>query len=167
MLKCADGWRHMSPALNFKYCSKLVIGRLSCWKYPDRLARILWWRKGGCRQTPVWSPANASFWPNAVSILAHRQRRWTNIETTLGRVFVFAGRAVRILIHACRLFLVGTGSTVLCVTCILLCMLLIITSSRTVSIIAEKKSKWAIHCFLHRKTYLLHVVGAITSKVSL
>ena len=36
-------------------------------------------------------PANASIWPNAVSILAHRQRRWTNIETTLGRVFVFAG----------------------------------------------------------------------------
>ena len=36
-------------------------------------------------------PANASIWPNAVSILAHRQRRWANIETTLGRVFVFAG----------------------------------------------------------------------------
>ena len=61
-------------------------------------------------------PANASIWPNAVSILAHRQRRWTNIETTWGRVFVFAGRAVRILIHGCRLCLVGTGSTVLCVS---------------------------------------------------
>ena len=29
---------------------------------------------------------------------------------------MFAGRAVRILIHACRLCLVGTGSTVLCVS---------------------------------------------------
>ena len=48
-------------------------------------------------------------------MLAHRQWRWTNIETTLGQIFVFAGRAVRILIHACRLCLVGTGSTVLCV----------------------------------------------------
>ena len=105
MLKCADGWRHMSPALNLKYCSKL--------------ARILWWGRGGCRQTPVWSPANARILPNAVSILAHRQRRWTNIETTLGQVFVFAGRAVRILIHACRLCLVGTGCTVLCVTTLL------------------------------------------------
>ena len=78
--------------------------------------------RGECRQTPVWSPANASIWPNAVSILAHRQRRWTTIETTLGRVFVFAGRAVRILIHAYRLCLVGTGSTVLCVGRVIQCM---------------------------------------------
>ena len=42
MLEFADGWRHMSPTLNFKYCSKRVIGRLSCLKYPERLARILW-----------------------------------------------------------------------------------------------------------------------------
>ena len=38
-----------------------------------------------------------------------------NIETTVGQVLVFAGRAVRILIHACRLCLVGTGCTMLCV----------------------------------------------------
>ena len=71
--------------------------------------------RGGRRQTPVWSPANARIRPNVVPILAHRQRRWTNIETTLGQVFMFAGRAVRILIHACRLCLAGTDNTVLCV----------------------------------------------------
>ena len=75
------------------------------------------WR-GGCRQTPVWSTANTRIWPNAVSILAHRQRRWANIETTLGQVLVFPERAVCIWIHGCRLCLVGTGCTVLCVaTC--------------------------------------------------
>ena len=36
-------------------------------------------------------PANTSTWPNAVSMLAHRLRRWPNIETTLGQVLVFAG----------------------------------------------------------------------------
>ena len=54
--------------------------------------------------------------PNAVSLLAHCQLRWTNIETTSGQVFMFARRAVRIMIHAYRLCLVGTGCTVLCVT---------------------------------------------------
>ena len=44
------------------------------------------------------------------------QRPWTNIETTLGQVLVFPERAVCVLIHACRLCLVGTGCTVLCVT---------------------------------------------------
>ena len=44
-----------------------------------------------------------------------RQRRWTNIEATSGQVLVFAGRTVGIWIHACRLCLVGTGYTELCV----------------------------------------------------
>ena len=104
--KFADGWRHISPTLNFKYCSKLVIGRCLA------KSTMIGWRKyygggGGCRQTPVWSPANTRFWPNVVSILAHGQPRWTNIETTSGQVLVFAGRTVGIWIHACRLCLVG------------------------------------------------------------
>ena len=71
--------------------------------------------RGGCRQTPVWSPANTRIWPDAVSILAHRQRPWANIETTLGQVLLFPERPVCIWIHACRLCLVGTDCTVLCV----------------------------------------------------
>ena len=57
----------------------------------------------GAQQTRAFDPMLFQYWPTA------------NIETTLGRVFVFAWRAVRILIHACRLCLVGTGCTVLCV----------------------------------------------------
>ena len=60
----------------------------------------------GAQQTRGLDPMLLHYWP-------HRQRRWTNIETTSGQVFAFAGRAVRILIHACSL--VGTGCTVLCV----------------------------------------------------
>ena len=40
--------------------------------------------RGWCRQTPVWSQASTRNWANTVSIFAHCQRRWTNIETTLG-----------------------------------------------------------------------------------
>ena len=35
-------------------------------------------------------PANTQSWPNAVSMLTHRLRRWVNIETTLGQRFVFS-----------------------------------------------------------------------------
>ena len=35
--------------------------------------------------------ANTRTWPNVASILAQRRRRWLNIKTTLGQVFVFAG----------------------------------------------------------------------------
>ena len=54
-------------------------------------------------------------WPNVVSILTHRQQRWTNIGTTLGQVFVFAERAVSALKRAGHLCLVGTGCRVICV----------------------------------------------------
>ena len=37
-------------------------------------------------------PANTRHSPNAVSMLAHRLRRWSNIETALGECLVFAGR---------------------------------------------------------------------------
>ena len=40
------------------------------------------------------SPANTGNSPNAVSILAHRLRRWPNIETALGECSVFAGEVV-------------------------------------------------------------------------
>ena len=41
------------------------------------------------------------------------------METTSGQVLVFAGRTAGIWIHACRLCLVGTGYTELCVdTCV-------------------------------------------------
>ena len=56
------------------------------------------------QQTRGFDPMLFHYWPTA-----------NDIETTLGQVFVFAGRAVRIMIHACRLCLVGTGGTVLCV----------------------------------------------------
>ena len=36
-------------------------------------------------------PANTGHSPNAVSMLAHRLRRWPNIETALGECPVFAG----------------------------------------------------------------------------
>ena len=36
-------------------------------------------------------PANTRHSPNAVSMLAHRLRRWPNIETALGEFIVFAG----------------------------------------------------------------------------
>ena len=35
-------------------------------------------------------PANTRTWPNSVSILDQRRRRWANIETALGQVLVFA-----------------------------------------------------------------------------
>ena len=57
--------------------------------------------------------------PNVVSILTHCQRRWTNSETKLGQVLVFAGRAVGVLKLAGRLCLVGTGYRVICVMIIL------------------------------------------------
>ena len=36
-------------------------------------------------------PANTRHSPNAVSMLAHRLRRWSNIETALGECLTFAG----------------------------------------------------------------------------
>ena len=36
-------------------------------------------------------PATTGHLPNAVSMLAHRLRRWPNIETALGECPVFAG----------------------------------------------------------------------------
>ena len=44
-------------------------------------------------RVPVTFPANTGHLPNAVSMLAHRLRRWTNIETALGECLVFAGLA--------------------------------------------------------------------------
>ena len=40
---------------------------------------------------PVCFPANTGHSPKAVSMLAHRLRRWPNIETALGEWPVFAG----------------------------------------------------------------------------
>ena len=40
---------------------------------------------------PISYPANTGYSHNAVSMLAHRLRRWPNIETTLGEWPVFAG----------------------------------------------------------------------------
>ena len=51
----------------------------------------------GAQQTRGFDPMLFHYWP-------------TNIETTSGQGFVFGGRAVRIMIHAGRLCLVGTGS---------------------------------------------------------
>ena len=42
------------------------------------------------RRRPL--PENMGHSPNAVSMLAHRLRRWPNIETTLSKCPVFAGR---------------------------------------------------------------------------
>ena len=75
----------------------------------------MWRGRCGYRQRPVWSSANMRIWLNVVSILTHCQRRWTNIETKLGQVLVFAGRAVSVLKRAGRLCLVGTGYGVICV----------------------------------------------------
>ena len=36
-------------------------------------------------------PAKTGYWPCVGSMLAHRQRRWSNIETTRGQCHVFAG----------------------------------------------------------------------------
>ena len=36
-------------------------------------------------------PANTRHWPNAGSMLAHRLRRWSNIDPALGQCLVFAG----------------------------------------------------------------------------
>ena len=78
---------------------------------------------GRCRQTPVWSPANARIRPDAVSLLAHRQRRWTNIETTLGQVFVFAGRAVHIYTRAVCVWLEQAAQcSVYYITCFIDCI---------------------------------------------
>ena len=38
------------------------------------------------------NPGNTGNSPNAVSMLAHRLRRWRNIETALGECPVFAGK---------------------------------------------------------------------------
>ena len=62
----------------------------------------------GAQQTRGFYPMLFQYWPTA-------NGAGPTLKTTLGQVFVFAGRAVRILIHACRLCLVGTGCTVLCV----------------------------------------------------
>ena len=62
----------------------------------------------GAQQTRAFDPMLFQFWPTA-------NGAGPTLKKTFGRVFVFAGRAVGILIHACRLCLVGTGSTVLCV----------------------------------------------------
>ena len=40
----------------------------------------------------IVNPANTGHSPNAVSMLAHRLRRWPNIETTLGDCPLFAGK---------------------------------------------------------------------------
>ena len=39
----------------------------------------------------VGFPGNTKHSPNAVLMLAHRLRRWPNIETALGESLVFAG----------------------------------------------------------------------------
>ena len=43
-----------------------------------------------------WSPANTGYFPNAVSMLDQRRRRWANIEATLGEcdVFVFDDESI-------------------------------------------------------------------------
>ena len=43
--------------------------------------------------------ANTKHSPNAVSMLAHRLRRWPNIETTLGECLVFAGISFQSLVY--------------------------------------------------------------------
>ena len=47
-------------------------------------------------QATVW-PSNTGHSPNAVSMLAHRLRRWPNIETALDECPVFAGDRVHII----------------------------------------------------------------------
>ena len=39
----------------------------------------------------IFSPSNTGNSPNAISMLAHRLRRWPNIETALGKCPVCAG----------------------------------------------------------------------------
>ena len=39
-------------------------------------------------------PANTIHWPNVLSMLAHRLRRWSIIELTLGQCLLFAGLPV-------------------------------------------------------------------------
>ena len=70
----------MSPTLNFRYCSKLVIGRLSCSKYRDRLAKILWGGGGGggvdkhlcgAQQTRGFDLMLFQYWPSPVALDQH------------------------------------------------------------------------------------------------
>ena len=52
-------------------------------------------------------PANTGKSPNAVSMLAHRRRRWPNIETALGECPVFSGM-VRVR-KLCKLIYVNSS----------------------------------------------------------
>ena len=70
----------------------------------------------GAQQTRGFDPMLFKYCPPPP-----HQRPWTNIETTLGQVLMFPERAVGILMHACRLCLVGTGYTELCVCTVLFC----------------------------------------------
>ena len=48
--------------------------------------------------------------PNAVSMLAHRLRRWPNIETALGECVVFAGLQCQMAVLIMRVQMVGCVS---------------------------------------------------------
>ena len=51
------------------------------------------WCTVWCYSRPAnWTPANKIHWPNVVSMLFQRRRRWSNIETTLGQGIVLAGQ---------------------------------------------------------------------------
>ena len=56
------------------------------------------------------SPANTGHWPNVVSMLGQRHRRWVNIKTTSGQCLVFAG--LGLLPSYCCLFITVQTQTV-------------------------------------------------------
>ena len=51
------------------------------------------WNDAHSGPVDVWA-ANTTPWTNVVFLLAHRLRRWTNIETALAQAVVFAGWVV-------------------------------------------------------------------------
>ena len=60
----------------------------------DSTSRVFW--VALCcnhRKLDSYNPANTGNSPNAVSMLVHRLRRWTNIETALDECPVLAGKA--------------------------------------------------------------------------
>ena len=68
----------------------LCISENTGWRHPGSYGR---YKRRLTRYAYLWDdfPANTGQPPNAVSMLAHRLRRWPNIETALGQCPVFAG----------------------------------------------------------------------------
>ena len=58
-------------------------------------------------------PANTGHSPKAVSMLAHRLRRWPNIETALGACLVFAGIIISEIISNIQNICVWERNTIL------------------------------------------------------